>query len=315
MDWRHVGVVFTQTEAHEHRVSLLLAGHVVAVDEVGATLYHALVDEFLERLFLARHAVVVEELVPEARIDEVTGGMLGAADVEIDVLPVVVGLAAHQCLIVVRVHIAQVVGARTGEARHSAQLQREHSFVVDCSTIDNGTGGGVPGPLLGVAQWRLSVFRRLVLAHLGQLQGQAFLGNHVGHSVLVVDGERLAPVALTREDGVAQAVVHLHVAQLLLRDVFFCFLNGFFHGQSVERELAVRAVHHDALLRVEALFRHVGALDERHDGQVEMLGEGIVARVVGRNGHDGARSVACQHVFGNPDRNLLARQRVDGIGT
>ena len=32
----------------------------------------------------------------------------------------------------------------------------------------------------------------------------------VWHVVLVEYGERLAPVALTREDGVAQTVVHLH---------------------------------------------------------------------------------------------------------
>ena len=35
---------------------------------------------------------------------------------------------------------------------------------------------------------------------------------------------------------------------------------------------------------------------------------------MGRNGHDGTRSIAGKHIFGNPDRNLLARERVDGIG-
>ena len=46
-----------------------------------------------------------------------------------------------------------------------------------------------------------------------------------------------------------------------------------------------------------------------------MLGEGIVARVVGRHSHDGTCTVASQHVFGNPDGNLLIRERIDGVAS
>jgi len=81
-----------------------------AVDEVGASLYHALVDEFLEGLFAARHADVVEELVPEAAVDEVSGGVFRAADIEVYVLPVGVDVGVDEGVFVVGVHIAQVVG-------------------------------------------------------------------------------------------------------------------------------------------------------------------------------------------------------------
>ena len=74
---------------------------VYAVYEVGATLNHSLVDELLERLLLARHAEVEEELVPEARVDEVTRSVLAASYVEVYVL--------HEACVVVRIHIAQVV--------------------------------------------------------------------------------------------------------------------------------------------------------------------------------------------------------------
>ena len=65
---------------------------------------------------------------------------------------------------------------------------------------------------------------------------------------------------------------------------------------------------------VVRLFLDVAALDDRNDLQPEMAGEGVVARVVGRNGHDGPRAVASQHVVRNVDRNRLARERVDRVG-
>ena len=44
-----------------------------------------------------------------------------------------------------------------------------------------------------------------------------------------------------------------------------------------------------------------------------MLGKGVVARVVGRYGHDGTRTISGQHIVANPDGHSLARERIDGI--
>ena len=79
--------------------------------------------------------------------------------------------------------------------------------------------------------------------------------------------------------------------------------DGVADGEPVEREAMerlhtlARRVHHRALLGVETLLAHVGSLDERNDGEVEVAGEGIVAAVVGRDGHDGSGAVAREHVF------------------
>ena len=71
-----------QTGTHED--GLVDGGQFVdTIHEVGAALYHTLVDKFLERLFLAAHAVVVEELIPETGVDKVTGGMLRTGDLEV----------------------------------------------------------------------------------------------------------------------------------------------------------------------------------------------------------------------------------------
>ena len=79
------------------------------VYEVASSLDHTLVDEFLEGFLLLAHAQVEEELVPEARVDEMTGSMLAAAHVKVNVLPVFRCLLANKSLAVVGIHVAQVV--------------------------------------------------------------------------------------------------------------------------------------------------------------------------------------------------------------
>ena len=137
--------------------------------------------------------------------------------------------------------------------------------------------------------------------------------------MLVIHRERLAPVALAGEDGVAQAVVHLHAAYLVLLHIFLRGFYRFLHGHPVQREVNIwlhagtRTVHHDAFFRVVALLAHVGAFHQRNDRQVEMTGERIVAGVMGRHRHDGTGSVAGKHIVAHPYRVLLTSERVDGI--
>ena len=47
----------------------------VSINEVRAALDHALIDEVLKRLIFVDQSEVEEELVPEASIDEVPGGV------------------------------------------------------------------------------------------------------------------------------------------------------------------------------------------------------------------------------------------------
>ena len=84
---RDVGLV-----AQHEPVALLLdelLGDALAVHrELELAQDHALVHELDERLGRRDDAGVVEHLVPEARVEEVQHGVLGAADVEIDGQPV-----------------------------------------------------------------------------------------------------------------------------------------------------------------------------------------------------------------------------------
>ena len=81
-----------------------------SIDKVGASLNHSLVHEFGERFFLAADAEVKEELVPEAAVDEVPRGVLGASDVEVHVLPIANCFFRNKGVVVARVHVAEVVG-------------------------------------------------------------------------------------------------------------------------------------------------------------------------------------------------------------
>ena len=80
-----------------------------AVGVVGAPLYHALVDEFGERLVFNHQPEVEEELVPESAVNQVPCRVFASAEVQVHLLPVFVGFAAHKFAAVMRVHVAQIV--------------------------------------------------------------------------------------------------------------------------------------------------------------------------------------------------------------
>ena len=222
------------------------------------------------------------------------GGVLGAADIQVDVAPVLVSLAADQGAVVVRIHVAEVVGAGARKARHGALLERI----------------AVPGPVLGARERRFAVRRRLVGVDLRQAQRQRGERQRGRDAVLVANRERLAPVALARENGIAQAVVGLAAAEALRLDVVLGGLDGLLDGHAVQEA----GVAHDAVLGIETLLRDVAALNERDDGEVKLFRESVVAAVVGRHGHDGAGAVAREDVFGDPDGDLLPGHGVDAVG-
>ena len=225
--------------------------------------------------------------------------MLSTTHIQVDLTPILVGFLAHEGIVVMWVHIAQVVGARACKTWHGVQLQ--------WTTIASH-------PVLGATQRWLASLGGKELVDLGQHQWQLALVEGLWLSILiVVDGEWLTPIALAAEDGIAQAVVHLHLAYSCLFDIFLGLGNGVFHLQAVELQTLVARVHHDAVFGVEALFAHVGSLNQWDDGEVEMLGKRIVAAVVGWYRHDGTSAVACKHIVADVDGYLLAGNGVEGI--
>ena len=98
--------------------------------------------------------------------------------------------------------------------------------------------------------------------------------------------------------------------------------------EAVEGDFVVGGVHENTVLRPTCLAcENIFDFDAggfaslwigRHDAddrQVEFRGEIKVARIVGGNGHDGARSVADKHVVGDPDWNLHVVDGIDGVGS
>ena len=266
------------------RVVLVLqaAGHegvrtLDTVNEVGAALYHALIDQLAERLLLAHISQVIEELVPEPGIDQMAGGMLGTSDIEVHVPPVFVLGAVHEGRVIVRVHIAQVVGAAAGKSGHRALLYRPALIL----------------PSGGTREGRLSALGRQVLVHLGQ--GQRKFGKIHGcsRSVLIIYRERLPPVSLTGEYGIAEPVVDLPVADTHLLHLADSGGNGLLDRHPVEEA----GVAHHAVLGVKALLRDIAAFDKGTYRQIEMTGKCVVPAVMGRYRHDGACTITGQDVL------------------
>ena len=160
-----------------------------AVDEVGAALDHPLIDQLTEGLVFDDEAEVIDELIPEAAIDEVTGSMLCTSDVEVYMAPVGILVTTDKCLVIVRIHVAEVIGRATSKARHCAQLVGE-AF------------GSVPA--LSTTKRGLTIGGGEELIYLGEAKWQFIFADRMGSTVcIIVDGEGLAPVALTAEDRVA----------------------------------------------------------------------------------------------------------------
>ena len=101
------GVLILQTKANE----LTLIGTLVfdTINEVTAPLNHTLIDEFLEGLVLARIARVIEELVPETRVNQVTSSVFSTTNIKVDIAPIFISITTDEGLLILWVHIAQIV--------------------------------------------------------------------------------------------------------------------------------------------------------------------------------------------------------------
>ena len=162
MDWGDLFIVLAQVVAYKHRlVGCAELAH--TIDKVASSLDHALVDELLERLFLTAHAVVMEELIPETAVDEVAGGVLRAAHIEVDMAPVLISLLRDELLIVVGIHVAKIVSTAARKARHGVEVEREDGLLVDLGVLHHLLVNGIPCPFLSAAQRWLAALGRFIL--------------------------------------------------------------------------------------------------------------------------------------------------------
>jgi hypothetical protein len=196
---------------------------------------------FCERLGLRHDAEVEQHLVPEAGVEQVEHGVLGAADVEIGHAPIFQRLGAGEGARVLRVEETQVIPARAGPLRHGVGLAAgADPGIAGGFRLGGGHGGAgrdlepdfKPCGLVGERAFaraarqiglhvgqherqrdvrqRQRVMRDAVFCEGDRLCGQ-ILADGRGAAVIGFgdpdDGKGLAPVALAREEPVAELVV------------------------------------------------------------------------------------------------------------
>ena len=265
------------------------------INEVGTTLNHSLIDEFLERLLLAYISEVVEELIPEPRIDKVSRSVLSTTDVQVHIPPVSISLASDKFLIVVRIHIPEIVGAAAGESRHRALLYR---ITIIC-------------PILRSSKRRFSGLRRQVFVNLRQLERQFVEWHRSGHPIFEIHRERLAPISLAGKYGITKTVIGLAASQTVSLNIVLGSLNGILHLHSVQET----GVYHHSFLCIKTLLTHVRTLYQRNNRKIESLCKRIVTAIVSRNRHYGSSTITGKYIFRHPYRHLLSCQRIGSIGT
>ena len=229
--------------------------------------------------------------------------MLSTTNIEVDILPIVVGFATEVFLVVVRVFVAEIVTAGTSKARHGVGL--------DGIAL-------LRDPVRGAGQRRLTRLGGFVLADGRQLERKFRFFHGVRHAVLVIDRERLTPITLTAEDGITETVVGLARADTQFLQFLNHALNGFLDRQAVKEArideftvLGIKALLPSGRVsRLRARFFH-----HLNDRQVEMTSEGEVAAIVCRHGHNGTCAVTHQYVVGNPDGQFGTSNGVDAVCT
>ena len=81
-------------------------------------------------------ADVIEELVPEAAVQQMQRGVLHAAVVPVDGQPVVELLAVRQTLVVMRIAVAHIVPARAGPVGHGVYLALGGTAALGAGGVD-----------------------------------------------------------------------------------------------------------------------------------------------------------------------------------
>ena len=123
---------------------------------------HPLVDEPAERFGEGDVAAVVEDLVPEAGIEEVEHGVLRPADVEVDRHPGSLDRRIDEAAFVARIEEPQVVPAGAGPLRHRVGL----TAVMPAVAFDKQPLGGRS------RQWRIGSVARFEVGEVGKVDRQ-----------------------------------------------------------------------------------------------------------------------------------------------
>ena len=249
----------------------------------------------------------MQRLREEARVHQMQDRVLDPADVLVDRQPVVDHAAVERPVVVVRVGVAQEVPGRVDERVHRVRLAlRRHRRTRGTSTLTQSSAAASGERPFG----RKS-------STSGSSTGSSSSGTGTITARLAVDDrDRAAPVALPRQQPVAQPVVdrRLRRARAPSSDSTIAF---FASGADMPLNCA-RVDEH-----LVGGVRDVGGAPPRPRrqtgattctiGRSNRCREGEVALVVRGHGHDRAGAVVHQDVVGDPDRDARVVHGVDRV--
>ena len=204
-----------------------------------------------------------------------------------------------------RIRITQEVPGGTGPLGHGIRLSLRRA---------SAAGAGGLHPVSHSGKRGFTIVGGHVAFHIGKLQRKLIFRNrHIAALRAVHDRNRLAPVTLSGKYPVSELIIRLGRSKTVLLQIFRDGLLCLSHLHPVQETGIYQLSGSDIR---EGRFVHIhrprAALHHLDDGHVELLRELPVSFIMAGNRHDGARSVAHQHVIGNPDGNLLVIHRIDG---
>ena len=218
--------------------------------------------------------------------------------------PVFQCFLARQCLVVLRIDIAQEIPGRSCPLRHGIRLAL-------CLAATARTGRLYPRA--DFRNRRFPVIRRFIVVNFRKPQWKLFFRNrNITTFFTFYNRNRLTPVTLSGEYPVTQLEVFLRRTDTLffqpIHNGRFRFCHRF---AGEEPGIYQRSGSHIG----ECLFLHVTALNDFDNRKIKFLRKLPVTGVVGRYCHDGTGSVTHQYIIRYPDRNFFAIHRIDGRKT
>lgn len=219
----------------------------------------------------------MEDLHEEAGVHEVQDGVFDAADVLVDVHPVIALLRIPGLFVVAGVGIAQEVPRRADEGVHRIRFPFSRAAAFRAGAVDKA---------IARRQGRYGTGREFDVFR--QFDRQLVFGNELFATGRAVDdGNGSAPIALTGNEPVPELIVDGLLAKAFVSQPFRNGFAAFFVSQTVEftgidqgARFMVGPFHGR---EIEVLFF---ILNDQAQGQVKFFGKFPVALVVSRYAHD-----------------------------
>ena len=175
-------------------------------------------EELFEGLLAGNVPFVVEEVVPESRIEQVPDEVLLAAAVKVHGHPVLQKFVVGKFLVIVRIAVAEEIPARPRRAGHGGRFALALLAFI-----------GYVYPFFCVFEGRVAAVR-LVIVHFGQYKGKLAVVKEGNFAVFKVnDGQGFAPVPLAGKNPLAQLIGHrLFAAVVLFKPLSHCVYGVLF---------------------------------------------------------------------------------------